>query len=70
VTDNTYKVSEIVGTSPDSVHQAIRNGIKKAGESIRNLDWFEVVQIRGHIVEGGEVGHFQVVMKLGFRVEE
>jgi dodecin len=70
VTDNTYKITEIVGTSPDSVQQAIRNGIKKAGESLRNLDWFEVVQIRGHIVDGDEVGHFQVVMKLGFRVED
>ena len=70
MTDNTYKITEIVGTSPDSVQQAIRNGIKKAGESLRNLDWFEVVQIRGHIVDGDEVGHFQVVMKLGFRVED
>ena len=70
VTDRTYKVTEVVGTSPDSVQQAIRNGIKKASETIRELDWFEVVEIRGHIVEGSEVGHFQVVMKLGFRLEE
>jgi dodecin len=70
VTDNTYKVSEIVGTSTESIHQAVRNGIKKAGESIRNLDWFEVTEIRGHIVDGDEVGHFQVVMKLGFRVDD
>jgi dodecin len=70
VTEHTYKVTEIVGTSPESIHQAVRNGIKKAAESIRNLDWFEVVEVRGHIVDGDEVGHFQVVMKLGFRVED
>lgn len=70
MTDNTYKVTEVVGTSPDSVQQAIRNGIKKASETIRNLDWFEVTEIRGHIENGNEVGHFQVVMKLGFRLEE
>jgi dodecin len=70
VTDNTYKVSEVVGTSTESIHQAVRNGIKKAGETIRNLDWFEVTEIRGHIVDVDEVGHFQVVMKLGFRIDD
>jgi dodecin len=69
VTDNTYKVTEIVGTSPESIHQAVRNGIKKAGETLRNLDWFEVVEVRG-VIEGDEVDHFQAVMKLGFRVED
>lgn len=68
MTDNTYKVSEIVGTSTESVAQAIRNGIAKANQTLRNLDWFEVVEIRGHIVDG-EVGHFQVTMKVGFRLE-
>ncbi|MBA2575289.1 MAG: dodecin family protein [Euzebyaceae bacterium] len=67
--DNTYVISEVVGTSPDSLHQAIRNGIAKASETIRNLDWFEVSSIRGHIVDGAEVGHFQVTMKLGFRLD-
>ena len=69
MTDNTYKVTEIVGTSPESIHQAVRNGIKKAGETVRNLDWFEVVEVRG-VIEGDEVAYFQVVMKLGFRVED
>jgi flavin-binding protein dodecin len=68
MTDRTYKVSEIVGTSSESVAQAIRNGVAKANETLRNLDWFEVEDIRGHI-EGGEVGHFQVTMKIGFRLE-
>ncbi len=68
MSENTYKKTEIVGTSADSVQQAIRNGVAKAGESIRNLDWFEVTEIRGHI-EDGQVAHFQVSMKVGFRVE-
>lgn len=67
--DNTYKVTEVVGTSTDSIHQAVRNGVAKTAESVRNLDWFEVTDIRGHL-EDGAVGHFQVTMKIGFRLEE
>ena len=69
MTDHAYKVTELVGTSPDSIQQAIRNGVAKANQTIRNLDWFEVVEIRGHIVDG-DVGHFQVTMKVGFRLED
>jgi dodecin len=65
----TYRLTEIVGTSSDSVHQAVRNGIGKAARTLRHLDWFEVSQIRG-TVKDGEVGVFQVAMKVGFRVEE
>lgn len=64
----TYRLTEIVGTSGDSVHQAIRNGLTRASQTIRNLDWFEVTQIRGTVVDG-QVGLFQVAMKVGFRVE-
>ena len=67
--DHTYRVTEIVGSSPDSIDQAIRNAIARAGTTVRHLDWFEVTQIRGHI-EDGEVGHFQVGMKVGFRIED
>jgi flavin-binding protein dodecin len=67
--DHVYLVSEIVGTSPDGVDAAIRNAISRASKTVRELDWFEVTQIRGHIA-GGEIGHFQVTMKIGFRVEE
>jgi flavin-binding protein dodecin len=67
--DRTYRVTEIVGTSTDGVEQAIQNGIDRAAKTIRHLDWFEVTEIRGHIV-GGEVMHFQVGMKLGFRLED
>jgi flavin-binding protein dodecin len=66
--DQTYGISEVVGTSPDSVHQAIRNGVAKAAQTVRNLDWFEVSAIRGQINDG-DVAHFQVQMKVGFRIE-
>ncbi|WP_017604340.1 dodecin [Nocardiopsis alkaliphila] len=69
MTDHTYRVTEIVGTSPDGVDQAIRNGIQRASSTLRELDWFEVTQIRGHIEEG-RVAHFQVGLKVGFRLED
>ncbi len=69
MSDRTYGVTEIVGTSTDSIAQAIRNGVSRASETVRNLDWFEATQIRGHISDG-QVEHFQVTMKVGFRLEE
>jgi flavin-binding protein dodecin len=69
MSDRTYRVTEIVGTSTDSVQQAVRNGVSRASQTLRHLDWFEVTQIRGHVVDG-EVEHFQVTMKLGFRLED
>ena len=67
--DHTYRVTELVGSSPESIDQAIRNAIGRAGSTLRKLDWFEVTEIRGHIVDG-DVGHFQVTMKVGFQLEE
>ena len=69
MTSRTYRVTEIVGTSPDGVEQAIRNGIARAAETIRHMDWFEVTEIRGHISDGG-IDHIQVGMKVGFRLED
>jgi dodecin len=69
MTDRTYALSEIVGTSAENVDEAIRNGITRASQTIRHLDWFEVTDIRGHIRDG-EVRHFQVTMKVGFRLED
>ncbi|MBC2876225.1 MULTISPECIES: dodecin [Streptomyces] len=69
MTNHTYRVTEIVGSSPEGVDQAIRNGLARASETLRNLDWFEVVQIRGHL-ENGEIGHYQVGLKVGFRLED
>jgi flavin-binding protein dodecin len=69
MSDRTYRVTEIVGTSGESVQQAIRNGVRRSAETLRHVDWFEVTQIRGHIADG-EVEHFQVTMKIGFRLED
>ncbi|MEZ3177955.1 dodecin family protein [Streptomyces pimonensis] len=69
MSNHTYRVTEIVGTSPDGVDQAVRNGVERASRTLRNLDWFEVTQVRGHI-EDGQVAHWQVGLKVGFRLEE
>jgi dodecin len=69
MTNRTYRVTEIVGTSTTGIDDAIRNGVRRAGETLRHLDWFEVVEVRGHVVDG-EVEHFQVGMKVGFRLED
>ncbi|HXR43099.1 MAG TPA: dodecin [Acidothermaceae bacterium] len=69
MSDRTYRVTEIVGTSTESLQQAVRNGVHRASQTLRHVDWFEVTQMRGHIVDG-EVEHFQVTMKIGFRLED
>jgi flavin-binding protein dodecin len=69
MTDRTYRVTEIVGTSPESVEAAVRNGIRRASQTLRHLDWFEVKEVRGQI-EDGEVAHYQVTLKVGFRLED
>ncbi|MBW0106763.1 dodecin [Pseudonocardia sp. KRD291] len=66
---NTYRVTEIVGTSPDGVDAAIRAGIGDASKTLKNLDWAEVTEIRLHLEEGS-VEHFQVGLKVGFKIEE
>ena len=69
MSNHTYRVTEIVGTSPDGVDQAVRNGVERASQTLRNLDWFETTEIRGHL-DNGEIKHFQVTLKVGFRLEE
>jgi dodecin len=69
MSDRTYRVTEIVGTSPQSVEQAIHNALQRAGQTLRHLDWFEVTEIRGQI-EDGRVAHYQVGLKVGFRLED
>lgn len=66
--DHIYRVTEIVGSSSESVDQAVRNAIARASQTLRNLDWFEVTEIRGNIAEG-EIGYFQVTVKVGFRID-
>jgi dodecin len=67
--DNVYGISEIVGSSTEGLDAAIRNGINRANATVRDLDWFEVTEIRGHISEGA-IAHYQVGLKVGFRLEE
>ena len=69
MSNHTYRVTEIVGTSPDGLDAAIRNGLSRAGRTLRHIDWFEVVSVRGHL-EGGAIHHFQVTLKVGFRLED
>ena len=69
MSDRTYRVTEIVGTSPESIDAAVRNGIRRAAATLRHLDWFEVTEIRGQLQDGA-IAHFQVGMKLGFRLED
>jgi len=69
VSSRSYRLTEIVGTSPEGVDDAIRNGVARASQSTRHVDWFEVTEVRGY-VRDGEVDHFQVTMKIGSRLED
>ncbi|MDR3613906.1 MAG: dodecin family protein [Candidatus Obscuribacterales bacterium] len=66
---STYKITEIVGTSTKSFADAVQEGVKKASKTLRNLSWFEVVEQRG-MIKDGEVGEFQVTIKIGFKLED
>lgn len=66
---HTYKKIEVVGSSKNSIDEAINNALQECAKSVRNLDWFEVMETRGHI-ENGKVGHYQVTLKVGFRLSE
>jgi flavin-binding protein dodecin len=67
--EHVYRVTEIVGSSHEGVDQAIRNAIARASQTLRHLDWFEVTQVRGQI-ENGQIEHYQVGLKVGFRIED
>lgn len=69
MSDHVYAITEVVGSSSDSIEHAIGNAIETASTSLRNLEWFEVTGTRGHIVNG-RVGHYQVHVRLGFRYEK
>ena len=69
MSNHVYQKVELIGSSKTSVDDAIKNAISRASKTMRNLDWFEVDQIRGHI-ENGDVSHYQVVMKVGFRIDD
>jgi flavin-binding protein dodecin len=65
--DKTFKLVELVGSSDQSIQQAVRNAIKRASQSLKGISWFEVTQIRGNVADG-EVSQFQVTLKVGFRI--
>ena len=69
MTNHVYKLVELVGSSTTGIDDAVRNAIETAALTIRNIDWFEVVETRGH-VQDGKVAHFQVTLKVGFRIED
>jgi len=68
MSDHVYKKIELVGSSQTSIEEAVQNAIAKAGETVRHMRWFEVVETRGHIADG-KVGHWQVTVKIGFTLE-
>jgi flavin-binding protein dodecin len=68
MTDHVYRLSEIVGSSTTSVDDAVRTAVRKAAETVRNIEWFQTQEIRGQVVDG-DVAYFQVTVKIGFRVE-
>jgi flavin-binding protein dodecin len=70
MSDHVYKSVEITGSSPAGVQEAIDRAIAKAAETLRNLDWFELVGVRGAIGEDGRIAHYQATLKIGFRLEE
>ena len=70
MSNHVYSVSEIVGSSPDGIEGAIENAIARARTTIRNMDWFEMTGVRGHLDSDGNIDHYQVVVKLGFRMED
>jgi flavin-binding protein dodecin len=68
MSSHVYKLVELVGSSPSSTDDAIRNAIETAAKTLRQIDWFEVIETRGHVA-AGKVAHFQVTLKVGFRLE-
>ena len=69
MSDHIYKLIEVTGSSQVGSDKAISNAIAKAAKSVKNLDWFQVIETRGHIV-GAKVAHWQVTLKIGFRLDD
>ena len=69
MSDHVYRLSEVVGSSSTSIDDAIRTAIRKASQTVRNIEWFESQEVRGQVVDG-DVAYFQVRLKIGFRVED
>jgi flavin-binding protein dodecin len=70
MSSNVYAISEIAGSSTESIEEAIENALERARKTLRNLNWFEMTEVRGHLGNDGSVAHYQVSIKVGFRMEE
>jgi flavin-binding protein dodecin len=70
MSSNVYAISEIAGSSTEGIEEAIENALQRARKTLRNLDWFETTEIRGHLDDDGNVLHYQVSLKLGFKMED
>ncbi len=69
MSDNIYKVTEVVGTSTESIEDAINGAVMRASKTLRDIGWFEVIETRGHVVDG-KVAHYQVALKIGFQIDD
>lgn len=69
MSEHVYKTVELTGSSPNSMEEAVSNAVERAGQTLRNLRWFEVTDTRGHIADG-RIGHWQVTVKIGFTLDE
>lgn len=69
MSQHIYRIAEIVGTSPNGVDDAIRNAVSRANRTLRNIDWFQTTEIRGHLADG-QVADWQVTVKIGFRLDD
>ena len=68
MTEHVYRITEVVGSSDVSISEAVKSAVSRVSQTVRNVEWFEVGQIRGHVADG-KVGHFQVTVRAGFRVD-
>jgi flavin-binding protein dodecin len=69
MSDHVYKTTELVGSSTTSIEEAVNQAVERANKTLRHMGWFEIVETRGHI-EGGKVAHWQVTLKIGFRLDD
>ncbi len=69
MSEHSYRLIEVVGSSPDGIDQAVKNAVEDAAKTLRNIHWFEVVETRG-LIEDGKVKHFQVTVKIGFTLDD
>jgi dodecin len=69
MSDHTYKIMDLVGTSPNSIEEAVKNAVEKASKTVRNMRWLQIVETRGHI-DNQKVAHWQVIIKVGFTLED